>query len=179
MTFLNPSKVIDKLDIRPGMKVSEFGCGAGHFSIEMAKRVGKQGVVYAFDVRQEPLGVLKSRAESENLFNIETGQVDLEAEDGTHLNSEILDLVLISNLFFQNENKSQIAKEAFRVLKGGGKTVVIEWNPSTSSELGPSEEARVDKETLTDIFAQADFRMDREIEVGDKHYGLIFIKHEA
>ena len=106
MTFLNPLKIVENLDIRSGMKVADFGCGAGHFTIEIAKRVGKKGVVYAFDVQKEVLEALKSRISEHLVDNIEMRRVDLEAEQGTKLADELVDIVWISNVFFQAEDKN-------------------------------------------------------------------------
>lgn len=188
MAFLNPSKIVDEFDIISGMKAADFGCGAGHFSIEIARRAGKEGIVYAFDVQEEVLEALKSRAILEHLPNIETSRVDLETEKGTRLTDGLLDVVLISNMLFQAERKDIVAKEAARVLKSGGRAIVIEWKMSANNpelgqaqygaSLGPLKEMRVAKETLQDIFIKAGFVVNKEFEAGDSHYGVVFTRLE-
>jgi len=172
--FPNPSRIIELIDIRPGMKVADFGCGSGHLTIEMAKRVGGDGVVYAFDVQKEALEALKSRALSENLSNLEYRRVDLEAEKGTHLTDGLMDVVLISNVLFQSEDKNAMAKESFRILKPEGRTAVVEWKPA--GKLGPPEKMRVEKDDMRKIFTQSGFTENREFEAGESHYGIIFMK---
>jgi len=176
--FLNPSRVIELLDIRPSMKVADFGCGAGHFTVEMAKRVGGNGIVYAFDVQEEVLGALKSRVALENISNIEYRRADLETENGTQLVDSLVDVVLISNVFFQVEDKDAFVKESFRILKNGGRVIFIDWKLS-GDKLGPPQNMRVEKDKARDLFTKAGLIEDREFNAGDSHYGLVFIKREA
>lgn len=52
-----------------GMTVLDAGCGAGFFSIAMAKLVGDEGRVIAADVQQEMLNITARRAEKEGVLN--------------------------------------------------------------------------------------------------------------
>ncbi len=124
--FVSPKKIIEDLGVAPAMAVADFGCGSGHYSIEAAKKVGKSGKVYAVDVQQDMLGFVRTRAKTEDLDNIETIWTDLETPDSTRLSAGTVDLVLISNILFQAEDKNKIIQEAFRILKSGGRVSVIE-----------------------------------------------------
>lgn len=174
--FLNPARVVEKLDVRPGMKVAEFGSGAGHFTIEMAKCVGREGMAYAFDVRQEALDALRGTADVAHLSNIEIARVDLESDQSTRLSDNLLDFVLISNVLFQVEKKESIIKEAFRVLKKEGRVAVIEWEMFSAEKLGPPKEVRVDKDKIREMFLAAGFKELTKFDAGESHYGLIFKK---
>lgn len=172
--MINTKNIVEMFSLAPGMKVADFGSGAGHFTVAMAKHVGN-GVVYAFDVQKEALSALRSRASSEHISNIETNQVDLEAANGTGLSDQMIDLVLISNMLFQLEDKPAVAQEAWRVLKPEGKVIVIDWKAGTP--LGPLSEMRVKKENVAEIFEKIGFKLKSEFEAGDSHYGLMFTKH--
>jgi len=55
------SRVLDmlqKVGIRKGQTVLDFGCGYGMYTIPVAKIAGKQGRVYALDKNKETLDVL-------------------------------------------------------------------------------------------------------------------------
>lgn len=173
--FINPKQFVDEWDIRPGMKVADFGCGSGHNSIEIARRAGADGRVYAFDVQEEPLSAMKSRIAAEHIYNIEIRRADLELERGTGLADSILDFVVISNILFQTEDKEALVREAFRVLRPEGRVIVIDWDDSFAS-MGPPLNQRVNRDEVNGIFLNVGFVFDREVDVEESHYGLIFRK---
>jgi len=185
---VNPGKIIDDLSLLPQMAVADFGCGSGHYVIEAARRVGKAGKVYAIDVQKEMLGYVRSQAASEGLSNIETIWADLELAEASRLKNDSIDLIIISNILFQAENKSQIAKEAHRILKKGGKTAIIEWDIEKQSVLsegeasgepkafGPAMDARISPQAAKDLFVEIGFAFEKEFNPGDHHYGIVFRK---
>ena len=137
--FLNPEKIIEEWDIRPGDLIADFGCGAGFFSIPLGKRVGSNGRVYALDIRSEALEAVRAKIKLFHLFNVEPSRADLERERGSGLKSETIDKVIIANILFQAENKKSIAEEAHRILKPGGSIIVIEWNEEKAGPVLPSK----------------------------------------
>ena len=46
-----PDLIMDKLKIADGAVVAELGAGGGWFTMQLARRVGPNGVVYAEDVK--------------------------------------------------------------------------------------------------------------------------------
>ncbi|PIR72107.1 MAG: hypothetical protein COU42_02535 [Candidatus Nealsonbacteria bacterium CG10_big_fil_rev_8_21_14_0_10_36_24] len=171
-SFLNPEEVLDELDLRPDMVAAEFGCGSGGFAFPLAKRL-EDGLVYAIDIQEAPLSALKSRALLENVVNIRVIRSDLEKPRGSTLTEFSLDLVFIPNVLFQVDNKNAIIKEAKRVLKTGGKIVVIDWKKSATQ--GP-EQGRVLPEEVKKIAEKAGLSFEKDFEAGKYHYGLIFTK---
>lgn len=165
------------LDVRPQMTVADFGCGSGHYVIEAARRVGKSGKVYGIDIQQEMLSFVRSQAKLENLSNIETIWADLEMPDATRLKENSVDMIIISNILFQAENKEQIVKEAFRILKPEGKVAAIEWNIETGAiNFGPAMANRISPSDAKSLFEKTGFSLEKEFDPGEHHYGLIFKK---
>ena len=76
--FLHPKKAIEEFGIKKGMKIADFGCGAGYFSISMAEVVGEKGKIYALDVLKTALELVRSRAKIKSLLNVETIWSNLE-----------------------------------------------------------------------------------------------------
>jgi len=64
-------EVLERIGIRRGQNVLDFGCGSGTYTIPAAKIVCEQGRVYALDKDNEVLDELMQRAESTDLKNIE------------------------------------------------------------------------------------------------------------
>ncbi len=173
--FINPEVVIEKLGVKEGMKIADFGCGTGYFSLAFGKKVGEEGKVYALDILPQKLESVESQAKSLGISNITTHRVNLEKENGSKLESNDIDWVVMKDMLFQNKNKDKIIAEARRVLKEGGKILIIEWNLEDTS-IGPEKELRISREALNMLADREKLCFSKEIEVGNFHYGLIFTK---
>ena len=168
--FLNPSEVLKKIKLRKNMIAADFGSGSGGWAIPLAK-ILEEGKVYAIDILEEPLSALRSKAKSERIFNLEARKADVEK--GTTLLSQSCDLVLMTNLLFECKDKKKVLEEGKRVLKKGGKILVVDWlkdNPLTPAiEFCPIEEVKK-------IAEEVDLKLEKEFEAGIYHYGLILVK---
>lgn len=172
--FTKPEEVADNFGLMPGMVVADFGSGSGHYTIAAAKIVGSSGVVYSIDIQKNILEAIKSMAELNHLLNVEVVWADLEGKNGSHLADASVDFVVVSNILFQAENRPAVAREAFRVLKTGGRAAAIEWN--SEGKIGPLAEKRLSKEDVKKIFLAEGFLMDRNLPAGESHYGVLFKK---
>lgn len=171
-SFLDPQEILNEIELRKDMIAIDFGCGSGGWVIPLAKRL-KKGKVYALDVQEEALSSLESRARLERVFNIETILCDLENPETLKLANESTDLVLMTNLLFQLENKEKAFNRANKILKKGGQVLIIDWKEA--SPLGPKE-GRIPIEAVKEMSEKAGFNLKKEFEAGDYHYGLILIK---
>ena len=77
-SWQQPERIIDSLEIKPGMAIGEAGAGDGYFTFHLAKRVGDTGKIFANDIDRGALDDLEKRAERETVTNIMTllGEVD-------------------------------------------------------------------------------------------------------
>src|SRR4030042_3646299 len=170
--FLNPEEILKQLDLKSEMTAADFGSGSGGWAIPLAK-ILKEGQVFAIDVLEEPLSALRGKAGISNISNIEAIRADLEIDNSSGLKDNSLDLILITNLLFQVEEKEKILEEAKRTLKKDGKILVVDWKES--STLGPKE-GKISAEEIKKIAKDLGLKLDREIPAGDYHYGLVFTK---
>lgn len=157
------------------MVAADFGCGAGFYTISLAKTVRPYGKVYAFDIRKEMLEIIKSKARREKLLNIETIWANLEIKGSTKLRDETADAVVISNILFQVDDKQSLIKEAARILKKSGRAMVVEWEEGAAAG-GPLPANRVQREKVKRLFEEEKFIFAKEFNAGDQHYGLLFKK---
>lgn len=168
----DPEQIVRSLGaVTPGMRVGDFGCGAGYYSVALAKAVGEEGRVTAFDVLESATSATKARATKEGLTNIDTVRANLEIPQSTGLGSGSLDAVLLANILFQSEKKDAILEEAKRVLVPSGSLIVIEWKDS--APMGPSG-FRISQQELENLLAQKGFSKAKEFSVDPYHYGLLF-----
>jgi len=173
MEFLNPEQILNQLDLSAsGMLAADFGCGIGGWAIPLANKL-KDGRVYAIDVQEEALSALKMKAEMAKATNIKAIKANLEGGLSSLIQNNLLDLVLLTNLLFQVKNKKEIIEEAKRVLRPGGRILIVDWKPD--SAVGPSE-GRVDPAKVKEMAEGLGFSFDKEVSAGNYHYGLVFIK---
>ncbi len=170
--FIDPDKILKKLELREDMQAADFGCGSGGWVIPLAQKL-EEGNVYALDVQEEPLSALKNKIETAGLANIKMIQSNVEDQNGSKLTADSLELVLITNLLFQVEDEKAVLAEAKRVLKPGGKILVVEW--LADSSLGPKKK-RVSAGKVKQLAAEMSLKLEKEFGAGACHYGLIFVK---
>ena len=173
--FINPQKVIEQIGLKEGMKVADFGCGHGYFTIPVAKLVGSEGKVYAIDVLLEALEAVRSRAQLEGAANIETVRGNLEIAGGSGLPDNSVDFVLLHNVLFQAQKKSEIIKEAKRVLKLGGIFALVDWQKELAA-IGPESGWRLSFDEARALAQEERFVFNRSFDAGQYHFGLIFVK---
>ncbi|MBI2462728.1 MAG: class I SAM-dependent methyltransferase [Candidatus Spechtbacteria bacterium] len=172
MNFLDPQSLLDKLGIKEGMAVADFGCGAGHFAILIARKVGAQGAVYAIDIQKGPIESVRSRAKLYGLTQVQAIRGDLEREKGSTLPEKLVDIVFCTSVLFQVKDKGAIIREAKRVLKKKGKLVIIEWR--AEAPWGPQTKARLSREDFVTLAEKEGFVLEKEFAAGSHHYGLVF-----
>ncbi len=160
------------LDLQPGMSAADFGAGSGHYVWPMAQAVGHGGNLFAIDVQRDLLKRIHTEATKRGLKNIKIIWADLEQPKASKLADQMLDLVLVSNLLFQLENKAAILQEARRVLKPSGRLVVIDWLDSFNG-MGPHKKEVVTKEVGHELVKAASFDLTRDFSAGAHHWGLI------
>lgn len=172
--FSDPLKNISELGITDGMRVVDLGAGSGFYVLEAAKKVGPRGMVYAVDVQQDLLTKIKNSAGMIGLHNVEVVWGNIEKIGGTKLREAIADRVILSNTLFQIavEDRDNLALEIKRLLKSGGKLLVVDWAQGTP--LSPK--VIVPRMLAEGIFQKAGLQLERSFDAGDHHYGIIFKK---
>jgi len=172
--FLQPEEVVKQLNIKRWMRVADFGCGSGYFTIPIAKRLAPESRIYAFDILEAALESVRSRAKLQGIFNIQTHRCDLEKLKSTGLSENSVDMVLLANILFQAPKKIDIIKEAKRILKDGGEMVIIDWRPD--QPMGPTKEFVVPMGAVKQLVEDEGLRFKQELVVDKYHWGMIFEK---
>jgi ubiquinone/menaquinone biosynthesis C-methylase UbiE len=113
-------KFLKDIGIKRGQKVLDFGCGSGNYTIPAARLTGEEGLVYALDKDKRSLDQLMRKAESMGLKNII--RLDTSKESGIALDNESVDVVLLCDVlhyyyFPRAEDRRQLLREVYRVLK--------------------------------------------------------------
>ena len=173
--FARPAHNVTALGVTPGMKIADFGSGSGAHVLAIAESLANSGHVYAIDVQRDLLRRTKNEAHKRGFKNVEVVWGDLEYAGATKIADGLLDMVLISNLLFQINEKNAVIKEAWRVLKPAGRLVIIDWSDSFGG-VGPLEVDVVAKEAAESLAVSNGFERVSEFPAGSHHYGLVFRK---
>jgi ubiquinone/menaquinone biosynthesis C-methylase UbiE len=171
--FSDPDKNLAQLGLSEGMKVADLGAGTGYYSIAAGRRVGNGGRVYAVEVQKDLLDRLKSNAISEKVHNVEVVWGSIDTIGGTKLREGMIDRAILASTLFQIEQKDRdnLALEIKRILKVGGKLLVVDWLPG--SPLSPKN--CIPRMIAENLFNKSGFSLEKSFNAGDHHYGLIFV----
>lgn len=172
--FLQPDEILKEIPLAPGMVVADLGSGNGYYTVAAGVLVGKKGHVYAADILEEALSQTASLARMTRLNNISTHQCDLEAVGSCSVPETSCDLVILGSILHQVENKDNVIREAYRVLKTGGKLLVIEWKKD--APLGPAQETRISRDEVASLLETHGLRPGKELPAGSFHYALVYEK---
>ena len=172
--FTDPVKNLKAFGLQENNIVADLGAGTGFYSIAAAQMVPR-GKVYAVEVQKDFLKTVTNKAKEAHVSNVEALWGDIEKVGGTKIKDRIIDAVLISNVLFQVGEKDKFLEETKRILKPGGRVLLIDWTAGVSV-MGPNAKDFIPKNTAKELFEKKGFVFDREIDAGVQHYGMIFKK---
>ena len=173
--FLDSQRIISSIGVVRGQHAADLGCGSGYITIALARAVGKDGIVSAVDVMQEPLEAVRAKAEAAGLTNVKGIRADLEVLGSTKLSDASQDFSLLTTVLFQSQKKAAIIAEAVRILKPGGRLLIVDWKKGMRG-FGPPDELRASAEELNALATAGGMRFERAIDAGAYYTGALYIK---
>ena len=122
-SFAGVSNPLAFAELQEGEIVLDLGSGAGLDAILAASQVGPKGMVIGVDMAEEMIAKAEENAELLRLQNVEFRKGYAEQ---IPVEDEYVDAVLVNGVFNLSPAKAEIAAEAFRVLKPGGRLIASE-----------------------------------------------------
>ncbi|MBM4048246.1 MAG: methyltransferase domain-containing protein [Planctomycetes bacterium] len=136
------SKILDFLNIKPGSRVADVGCGPGYYTFKFSERVGPDGLVYALDTVQGMRDYVTKLCKKHGVNNV---RLVACRENDTSLPSGSVDLIYLCSLYHALYLTSmEYVKDSFiqsvkRSLRKNGRLVVVDNSvlPVSQRYYGP------------------------------------------
>ena len=127
-------RVLNRLGVKPGMRVADVGAGDGYYTVRLAKRLGPGGTIYAEDVSQSYLDRLAERLARE-------GIVGVTLVHGTpadpRLPERSADLMLLAHMYHEVEQPYEFLYRLHAALAPGGRVAIIDNDKPTGEHGTP------------------------------------------
>jgi ubiquinone/menaquinone biosynthesis C-methylase UbiE len=170
--FTDPIKNLTALGLKKDDIVADLGAGTGHYSI-LAGALVPEGKVYAVEIDKNFLDTIRHKVKESRLHNVEILWGNVEKLGGTKIGDAVASVVIASNVLFQLEDKDNFLKEVARILKPHGRVLFVDWR----AESIMKNSLVVPKEKVLEAFAEKGFTLEREVDAGHHHYGMILRKN--
>ena len=117
-------RLMRELKLKQGHTVCDMGCGNGFYTLQIAKRIGPKGLIYAVDIQPEMLSLLKERAGSDGLRNVKPV---LGSVVDPYLPPGSCDLIFCVDVYHEFSHPEHMLKAIRTALKPDGRLLLVEF----------------------------------------------------
>ena len=151
--WLPTTDVLERLALRPGVRVADVGAGTGYFALPIARAVLPGGRVFAVDAQKEMLELLRGKI-GELAIDLVHGTADR-----TTLPDASVDLVLLANVWHEIDDTKKALTETLRILRPEGRVAILDWRTDVEQPPGPPLSHRISASDAASTLRFAGFRV--------------------
>lgn len=124
----------EKLEVNSGHKLLDIGCGVGGNSMWMAENVGCEAT--GVDITPKMIKEAQKYAEKRNIERVSFQEADFE---NLPFGDESFDRVIGTETVCHSRNLEKVFSEIYRVLKPGGKALIVDGFRAKKNMTGEEE----------------------------------------
>jgi precorrin-6B methylase 2 len=128
------TRLIDVMDLQPGMTAADIGAGTGWWAAGMARHVGSNGRVFANEIGERLLEQIRQTADE---FEVDNVALVLGSETAAKLPPECCDRMLVRYTYHEFRHKEPMNATMFAALKPGGLLVIIDDSEERAHNIAP------------------------------------------
>ena len=164
---------LDALHLALGQQVVDVGSGPGFVSLQVARRVGPDGIVYAIDRSTEALAYLERLQREQGI-----AQIQRIVADAASLEAETIraDAALVTMVLHHADNPRGVLNSVARIVSPGGRVVIAEFHPDGPCQIGPPREHRIGPDVVADWSRAEGLQYVAERRQTAEHYMLILTR---
>jgi arsenite methyltransferase len=163
-----PKEVMQALVIVPGARVADLGAGGGYFTWYLAEAVGPQGTVYAVDINETGLDIIKKEMNARGIRNV----IPIHAESRDAKLPEPVDLVFNCDTYHHMDDRIAYFRSLARYLKPDGHVAILDFHPHGffSGLLGHGTA----KEDVRREMEEAGYKRVADVDLADRQHFQVF-----
>lgn len=172
---MEPARMLAACNLQVTDNVADFGAGSGFLARELSSIV-ISGQVFAIEINRDLVARLIHEVQEKQIKNIQPLWGDIEIAGGSKLADSSVDMVVMSNILFQLDDKAGCIKEASRVLKSGGRILIVDWTESFGG-MGPAPHHVFEQRMAEELLNSFGFKkLSDSLPAGEHHYAILFKK---
>lgn len=165
-------EIVAACELKPGMAIADIGAGTGLFVELFSRAVGSDGRVYAVDIAEEFIQLIRKRSAEQGLGNV-TGIVC--STDDAKLPERAVDVVFICDTYHHFEFPQKTLATIHRALKPDGRIVMIDFKRiEGESPEWTLNHVRAGQEVFRQEIEDAGFKLIDQKSLSDEKYQLRF-----
>lgn len=145
-------RVMDRLGIRPGLRVADIGAGDGYYTVRLVRRLGSSANIYAQDVNADYLKRLEVRLQQEQIRGV---RLVLGMPNDPKLMPNSIDVALLSHVYHEIENPYEFFHRLRPALTADARVAIIDVDRLTQDHGTPPALLRCELEAVG--YRQIDF----------------------